>query len=122
VLRRGRIFWPAGKFDGMPALDVLIHRANATDLETMMIAGRPVLDAGRITTVDEDRLETAIEEAVEKRMYVASKQVTRWRELGVEVDRTCLSSAGGGPRSPSSRPTSITSNIRPAWLSQAQRK
>jgi 5-methylthioadenosine/S-adenosylhomocysteine deaminase len=86
VVRRNRIFWPKGKFDAMPVLDVLIDRANATDVESVMIAGQLVLDEGRITTVDEARIEAAIEEAAEQRMYVTSEEVRRWRQLGVEVE------------------------------------
>ena len=86
VLKRDRIFWPKGKFDRMPVLDVLIDRANATDLESVMIAGRLVLDAGRIATVDERKTEAALEEAAAERMYVASDEVLRWRELGIAVE------------------------------------
>jgi 5-methylthioadenosine/S-adenosylhomocysteine deaminase len=86
VLKRGRIFWPPGKFDRLPVLDVIIDRTNATDLESVMIAGQLVMDEGRITTVDEAKIGAAIEEAVQTRLYTVSPQVQRWRELSMAVE------------------------------------
>jgi 5-methylthioadenosine/S-adenosylhomocysteine deaminase len=86
VMKRNRIFWPPRKYDVMPDLDVIIDRADATDLESVMIAGRLVLDDGRVTTVDEAKLEAAVAEAALTRMYERTPESTRWRDLGVEVE------------------------------------
>jgi hypothetical protein len=51
-----------------------------------MIAGRVVLDNGRITTVDERKIEQAVEDAARTRLYLADDQVRRWRQLGLEVE------------------------------------
>lgn len=86
VVKRDRIFWPPPKYDVMPDLDVILDRADATDLDSVMIAGRLVMDEGRITTVDEEKIKAAVEAAARTRMYETTPQSKRWRELGVEVE------------------------------------
>ncbi len=86
VVKRDRIFWPPGKYNQVPVLDVISDRANATDLDSVVIAGRVVLDAGKITTVDEQKIEAAVEEAAQKRLYVMTDERARWRELGIAVE------------------------------------
>ena len=53
VLRRDRIFGPRGRYENARPLDVILDRATATDLESVLIGGRIVLDNGTVTTVDE---------------------------------------------------------------------
>ncbi len=66
LLRRHRLFWPEEKFRRTPPLDVILDRAAATDVESVMVAGRLVLDEGRITTVDEVAVRHAIEDAADR--------------------------------------------------------
>ena len=56
VLGKKRMFGPAGKFTHTPVLDVVVDRAKAADIETVMVAGRVVVDQRRVVTVDEDRV------------------------------------------------------------------
>jgi 5-methylthioadenosine/S-adenosylhomocysteine deaminase len=88
VLKRDRIFWPPGKYAQVPVLDVILDRADAGDLDSVLIAGRVVLDQGRITTVDEAKIEAAVEDAAQRRLYVATEERRRWRELGQAVEPT----------------------------------
>ena len=86
VIRRDRIFWPPRKYDQVPVLDVILDRAHAADLDSVMIAGQLVLDRGRITTVDEERLEAAVEDAATRRLYVATEERRRLRQLAQAVE------------------------------------
>jgi 5-methylthioadenosine/S-adenosylhomocysteine deaminase len=56
MLRTSGLFFPPGRLDGVPVLDVLLDRASASDLDTVLVDGRAVMSAGRMTTVDESRL------------------------------------------------------------------
>ena len=66
VLRRDRLFWPPEKFAMSPPLDVILDRASASDIDSVMVAGRLVLDEGRITSVDEPALRSRLSEAAER--------------------------------------------------------
>jgi 5-methylthioadenosine/S-adenosylhomocysteine deaminase len=56
LLRSGDLFFPPGRFDGVPVLDVLLDRASARDLDTVLVDGRVIVSGGRMVTVDEDAL------------------------------------------------------------------
>jgi 5-methylthioadenosine/S-adenosylhomocysteine deaminase len=56
LLRSGDLFFPPGRFDGVPVLDVLLDRASAGDLDTVLVDGRVIVSGGRMVTVDEDAL------------------------------------------------------------------
>ena len=56
VLRKDRMYGPRGKFSRTPAIDVVIDRAKASDIDTVMVAGRVLVDQGRVVSVDEDRV------------------------------------------------------------------
>ena len=86
VVRRERIFWPPGKFDPAPPLDVILDRAESSDLESVMIAGQLILDDGRIATVDEARITAAVEEGARTRLYAMTEQRQHWRALGRAVE------------------------------------
>ena len=86
VLSKRRLFWPPEKYRWMPVLDALLDRANASDLETVMIAGRVVLDEGRITTIDERRVLADFAEAGRDRLWVLTDEGRRNMEMVAEIE------------------------------------
>jgi hypothetical protein len=85
TLKRDRIFWPAPKFDATPILDVLLDRAQAVDVEDVIINGKAVLRHGRFTTVDEDAIRAELEAKIE-RAFVGTEESRRLGELGAMAD------------------------------------
>jgi len=49
VVRKDRIFFPPGRYDGEPFLDVVLDRAESGDIDTVMAAGRVLMEGGRVT-------------------------------------------------------------------------
>jgi 5-methylthioadenosine/S-adenosylhomocysteine deaminase len=86
VLDTSRMLFPPGRFDSTPLLDVLIDRARAADLRTVMIHGRTVMADGRITAVDEDALRTELADSVARRVFAASDDVTEALRLAAAVE------------------------------------
>jgi 5-methylthioadenosine/S-adenosylhomocysteine deaminase len=88
VLRRDRAFFPPERFAGTDPLDVILDRANATDIESVMIRGRLVLDEGRITTVDESKVMSAYAEAAANRLWRHSAEQDRYwaKDLPAKVE------------------------------------
>lgn len=86
LVKKDRIFYPPGRYDDTPVLDVILDRTEAADIESVLIHGKIVMDNGRITTVDEDRVRAALAEAVQQRVYRFSDEVRRWGELGRLVE------------------------------------
>ena len=66
VLSRARVFWPPNRYDLADPIDVILDRADLSDIELVMVQGRPVLDGGAITTVDEAAIRGRHEEACER--------------------------------------------------------
>lgn len=89
VLRRERMFAPAGRYDNARPLDVILDRADARDLESVLIAGRIVLDEGVLTTVDEALLVEKLRDAT-TRLYAKSPAGQRLWELGDLVKPTVI--------------------------------
>ncbi len=86
VVTKERVAWPQPKYGSMPILDVLLDRACGSDVETVMIAGRIVLDDGRFTTVDEDRILADFAEAGRERVWVSTEQGRREAQLAADVE------------------------------------
>ena len=86
VIRKDRLFYPPGKYARTPPLDVLIDRANAADIDQVMVAGQVLLDDGVITTVDEDLVRARYEEAGRDRFWAATDAADRRRQLAAAVD------------------------------------
>jgi 5-methylthioadenosine/S-adenosylhomocysteine deaminase len=68
LLRTDRIFWPRPRWEHLPPLDVILDRADATDIESVIVAGRIVLEDGTITTVNEERTKEAYAGEMERRV------------------------------------------------------
>ena len=90
VVDKARMFFPPGRFDAEPALDVVIDRAEARDIDTVMVGGRVLMEGGRITVVDEDALRERFAEAVASRVYRQNATTRRWAELGQLVEPTVV--------------------------------
>ena len=86
VIRKDRLFYPPGKYARTPPLDVLIDRANAADIDQVVVAGQVLLDDGVITTVDEDLVRASYEEAGRDRFWAATDAADSGRELAAAVD------------------------------------
>jgi 5-methylthioadenosine/S-adenosylhomocysteine deaminase len=86
IVDKDRIFFPPGRFDSEPFLDVVLDRAEAADIDTVMAHGRILLEGGRVTVVDEAAVKDRFAEAVRERVYNFPEQVTRWSELGNLVE------------------------------------
>ena len=56
VLRKDRMCGPGGKFSRTPVIDIVIDRARASDIETVIVAGRVLVDQGRVVSVAQDRV------------------------------------------------------------------
>jgi 5-methylthioadenosine/S-adenosylhomocysteine deaminase len=83
-VRTGRLLFPPGRYAGTPILDVVLDRADATDIDVVMIHGRTVVEGGRVLTVDEHRVEDRIRELADT-MYRATPESARWLALADEL-------------------------------------
>ena len=109
VLSRGRVFWPPNRYDQADPIDVILDRADLSDIEMVMVQGRPMLDEGVITTVDETAIRSRHAEAAAERLWHRSARDSAptwssppWRRP------TRSTSTGRGRTSRSARATSTT--------------
>jgi 5-methylthioadenosine/S-adenosylhomocysteine deaminase len=86
IVDRERILFPPGRYDQEPFLDVVLDRAHASDLDTVMVHGRVLMEAGRVVVVDEERVRERFAAAVRDRVYRFPDHVQRWAELGRLVE------------------------------------
>jgi 5-methylthioadenosine/S-adenosylhomocysteine deaminase len=86
VVRKDRIMFPPGRYDSEPFLDVVIDRAAAQDIDTVLGHGRVLMEGGRVTVVDEDQVRDRFAAAVAERVYRPPAEVRRWIELGHLVE------------------------------------
>jgi 5-methylthioadenosine/S-adenosylhomocysteine deaminase len=86
VLSKQRLFWPPQKYRWVPVLDALLDRANASDLETVMIAGKVVLDGGEITTIDERKVLADFAEASRDRLWVLTDDVRGQMQIVSDIE------------------------------------
>jgi 5-methylthioadenosine/S-adenosylhomocysteine deaminase len=86
LVKKDRVFFPPGRFDAEPALDVVLDRAEARDIDTVMVGGRTLMEGGVITVVDEAALRDRFAEAVLERVYTSTATTQRWAELGQLVE------------------------------------
>jgi 5-methylthioadenosine/S-adenosylhomocysteine deaminase len=86
VVKRDRIFGPTARYAKTPVLDVILDRADRTDVDHVVINGRVVLRAGEFTTVDEQSIVDAMADALARKMD-RSPEEERWAELGPIAER-----------------------------------
>jgi 5-methylthioadenosine/S-adenosylhomocysteine deaminase len=85
IVGKERIFFPPGRYDGEPFLDVVLDRAESADIDTVMVGGRVLMAGGRVTVVDEDVVRDRFAQAM-TRVYRPPAEVARWAELGTLVE------------------------------------
>lgn len=100
VIRKERVFYPPGKYARTPPLDVLLDRANATDIDQVMAAGQILLDGGTITTVDENLVRGAYAQAGRDRFWAATDAADRQRQLAAAVEPYVLAFYAGWDQVP----------------------
>ena len=86
IVDKDRMFFPPGRYDNEPFLDVVLDRAESSDLDTVMVGGRVLMEGGRVTVVDEALVRERFAEAMAERVYRPSAEVRRWAELGALVE------------------------------------
>ena len=86
IVNKERLFFPPGRYDAEPFLDVVLDRAESSDIDTVMAAGRVLMEGGRVTVVDEGLIRERFARAVSERVYHPSAQSRRWAELGMLVE------------------------------------
>ncbi len=86
IVAKDRIFFPPGRYDGEPFLDVVLDRAESADIDTVMVGGRVLMEDGRVVVVDESVVRDRFAEATAERVYRPSAEVSRWAELGALVE------------------------------------
>jgi 5-methylthioadenosine/S-adenosylhomocysteine deaminase len=84
VVRKDRMFFPPHRFDRTPFLDVVVDRAESSDLDAVMINGEIVMENGTITVVDEHKLREDVIAASE-RLY-ALGATTQQTNISARVD------------------------------------
>jgi 5-methylthioadenosine/S-adenosylhomocysteine deaminase len=92
VLRRDRVFGPRQRYANTNPLDVIIDRADSSDLETVLVRGRAVMRDGEITLVDEKKVRESFASAAAERLWqFADEAERRWGlELPAEIERYVL--------------------------------
>jgi 5-methylthioadenosine/S-adenosylhomocysteine deaminase len=86
VVRKDRILFPPGRYDREPFLDVVVDRAESQDIDVVLGHGRVLMEAGRVTVVNEDLARERFAAAVAERVYRPPAEVRRWAELGALVE------------------------------------
>ncbi len=86
IVDKKRIMFPPGRYANEPFLDVVIDRADSRDIDTVIVHGRVLMENGRVTIVDEDRVKERFAEAVAERVYQPTEEVRRWADLGTLVE------------------------------------
>ena len=86
IVEKDRILFPPGRYDAEPFLDVVLDRAESSDIDTVMVHGRVLMEGGRVTAVNEEAVKARFAEAVQRRMYRLPDHVKRWAALGPLVE------------------------------------
>ena len=100
ILRKDRVLYPAARYARTPVLDVILDRANATDIDQVLVAGRVLVDQGRMTSVDEQAVLASYAEAGEQRFWAASQERDSQRDLAQTVEAYVLAFYQGWDREP----------------------
>ena len=79
-VRKDRILFPSTRYTNHPDLDVLIDRADARDIEFVMVGGKKVVEDGEVLTVDEHKITDRINELSDE-LYHPTAEARRRREL-----------------------------------------
>jgi 5-methylthioadenosine/S-adenosylhomocysteine deaminase len=86
LLRRERIFGPTERYSTANPLDVIVDRADSTDLDTVLIRGRTVMKHGELTLINERKAREAFAEAAASRLWRFADDEERRLALGLPAD------------------------------------
>jgi 5-methylthioadenosine/S-adenosylhomocysteine deaminase len=86
IVKKERIFFPPGRYEGEPFLNVILDRAEANDIGAVMAHGRILMENGVVTVVDEEGVRNRFAQAMSDRYYRFPEPVKRWGELGRLVE------------------------------------
>jgi 5-methylthioadenosine/S-adenosylhomocysteine deaminase len=75
-----RIMFPRARYPRERILDVVIDRADSSDIATVVVGGEVIVSNGKVLTVDEDQVVDRIRE-IEDRLYRPTPEAARRREL-----------------------------------------
>jgi 5-methylthioadenosine/S-adenosylhomocysteine deaminase len=89
VMKKDRICYPPGRYDATPFVDVILDRAESSDIDSVLVNGKVLMEGGRVTIVDEDAVRARFAESVE-RIYAPSSERQRWVDLGRTVEPVVL--------------------------------
>ena len=79
-VRMDRIGFPPARYATTPELDLLVERADATDIEFVMVGGTKVVEDGEALLINEDRITDRINELSDE-LYKPTSEARRRREL-----------------------------------------
>ena len=79
-VRKDRIGFPPARYATTSELDLLVERADATDIDFVMVGGITVVEDGEVLLVDEHRLTDRINELADD-LYKPTPEAQRRREL-----------------------------------------
>jgi 5-methylthioadenosine/S-adenosylhomocysteine deaminase len=81
IVRRERVFWPEARYRNVPTLDVLLDRAEASDIEAVVVAGEVLVRNGRVVTVNEEKVRDAYADEIERRVGLLTSDASIRREF-----------------------------------------
>jgi 5-methylthioadenosine/S-adenosylhomocysteine deaminase len=81
ILRRDRVFGPPQRYARSDPLDVIVDRADSTDLETVLVRGAPILEGGKIVTIDEAATRRRFATAAAERLWRFATDLERRHAL-----------------------------------------
>ena len=84
-VRKDRVFFPAPRYAAASELDVLLDRADARDIEFVMVGGEKVVENGKVLTVDESGIVDRINELAGD-LYQPTPEADRRRELAAMMN------------------------------------
>jgi 5-methylthioadenosine/S-adenosylhomocysteine deaminase len=83
VVRRDRVFGPAERYETADPLDVIIDRADSSDLDSVLVRGKPAMRGGEITTIDEAKAREQFADAAANRLWRFADE--QERRLGLDL-------------------------------------
>ena len=104
--RTERIGFPAARYSDTSELDLLVERADVSDIEFVMVGGTKVVEDGELLLVDEHRIMDRISELSED-LYKPTAEAQRRRELAGQMTPYIEQLCRRWYRIPIERPASI---------------
>ncbi|MBN9622340.1 MAG: amidohydrolase family protein [Actinobacteria bacterium] len=86
VLRREDVFWPPQRYAASDPLDVIIDRADQSDLETVMVRGRTLMQGGEMVTIDEKKVREGYADAAANRLWEFVDEDERRQSLDLPAE------------------------------------